>query len=213
MKRMLFAYLILPIACATRPSNVASETTPKGDPKVFKAPSVTDSAPFVAHNDAAPMQSYLALNLPYAPFQKLLEQVETAEGVSLKNRGDAHITVVTPVEYEKVLKKRLPMAEINKIAEEAKIQETPWTPICIGKAQKEIGGKTESTYFVVVESPALIDLRGKIEEAYIKNGGKAQHFVPEKYAPHITLGFTSRDLHAEDGARKRQESCVYRFQP
>lgn len=214
MKRILFACLFLPIACAT--SSSTSSRTPNAEstasnPKIFKAPVTKEIAPFLAHTEEKPMQAYLSMNLPYAPYQAMLAQLEKAEGVTLKSRGDAHITVVTPVEYDKVLKKHLSIAAIHKIAEEAKLQEIPWTPVCIGKAQKEIAGKKETTYFVVVESPELIDLRGKIEEAYIKNGGKAQTFVPERISAHITLGFTNRDLHAEDRVSKRRDSCIYNF--
>ena len=57
------------------------------------------------------------MNLPYAPVQKLYKQVEAFEGGRLKNRGEAHITVITPVEFWNVLKPQgLTMQEIQKIA-------------------------------------------------------------------------------------------------
>lgn len=205
MKRILFASLVMLTACAT--TNTPSE----GDSKVFNAPSTTEKAEFIPHTEEKPMKAYLAMNLPYAPYQALLEQVQKAEGVTLTNRGEAHITVVTPIEYDKVLKRHISIAEIHKIAEEAKIQDLEFTPACIGRGEKELNGKLEKTYFVVVDSSALIDLRGKIEEAYVKNGGKPQDFVPEKFMPHVTLGFTARDLHHEDGVAKNRNSCLYQF--
>lgn len=221
MKRILFASLVMLTACATTtaPTN-APTTSPKnpsltplneGDSKVFNAPSTSEKAEFIPHTEEKPMKAYLAMNLPYPPYQTLFEQVQKAEGVTLQNRGEAHITVVTPIEYDKVLKRHLSIAEIHKIAEEAKIQDMEFTPVCIGRGEKEISGKLEKTYFVVVYSSALIDLRGKIEEAYVKNGGKPQDFVPEKFLPHVTLGFTARDLHYEDGVNKNKTSCVYEF--
>lgn len=205
MKRILFASLVMLTACAT------TKTPPEGDSKVFNAPSTSEKAEFIAHTEEKPMKAYLAMNLPYAPYQALYEQLQKTEGVALNNRGEAHITVVTPIEYDRFLKRHLNIAEIHKIAEEAKIQETDFTPVCIGSGEKELNGKLEKVYFVVVESPALIDLRGKIEEAYVKNGGKPQDFVPEKFFPHVTLGYTARDLHIEDGVTKNKGACLYQF--
>lgn len=206
MKRFLFASLLMLMACAH--NEPVSTTTNKN----FNAPDTSEKVEFISHTDEdKPMQAYLAMNLPYYPYQKLLEQLQEREGIKLENRGEAHITVVTPVEYEKILKKHLSIAEIHKIAETANIQYSAFTPVCIGKGQKEINGKLEKTYFVVVDSPALIDLRGQIEDAYVKNGGRPQEFVPEKFLPHVTLGYTARDLHYEDGVFKNHASCIYNF--
>lgn len=196
MKRILFASVLMLTACATL--NAPPTTT-----------ATSEKTPFIPHAEDLPMKSYLAMNLPYAPYKALYEQVQEKEDRPLNNRGEAHITVVTPVEFDKVLKKHITIAEINKIAEEAKIEETPFTPVCIGKAEKMLSGHLEKVYFVVVESPALIDLRGKIEDAYVKNGGSEQDFVPEKFLPHVTLGYTARDLHIEDGVVKNKSTCLY----
>lgn len=201
MKRILFVNLLILSACATH----------KPATNTFNAPATSEKAEFIPHTEEKPMKAYLAMNLPYAPYQALFEQVQKTEGIVLSHRGEAHITVVTPIEYDKILKKHLSIAEIHKIAEDAKIQETEITPACIGRGQKEINGKTEKTYFVVIESPALIDLRGLIEKAYIKKGGKTQDFVPERFFPHVTLGFTARDLHYEDGVIKNKTNCIYQF--
>lgn len=187
MKRVLFTSLVMLTACAN----------------------MKKKAEFIPHTEEKPMKAYLAMNLPYPSYRSLVEQVEEIEGVALTTRGEAHITVVTPIEYDKILKKHLSIAEIHKIAEEAKIQETEFTQVCIGRGQKEIQGKLEKTYFVVVESPPLIELRARIEKAYVKNGGRPQEFIPEKFLPHVTLGFTSRDLHYEDGIVKDKTSCLY----
>jgi len=205
LKRIFFASLVLLTACVT------SKNISEGDSKVFTPPSTTEKAEFIPHMEEKPMKAYLAMNLPYLPYQTLLEQLQSREGITLQNRGEAHITVVTPVEYDKVLKRHLSIADIHKIAIDAGIQDLAFTPTCLGRGEKEINGKLEQTYFVVVDSSALIDLRGKIEEAYVKNGGKAQEFVPEKYHPHVTLGYTARDLHNEDGVVKNQKACIYPF--
>lgn len=213
LKRILFASLVMLAACATTTTSTKSPDTFERGVQVFNAPSTTEKAEFIPHTEEKPMKAYLAMNLPYAPYKSLFEQVQDAEKIQLNTRGEAHITVVTPVEYDKVLKKHISIAEITKIAEEAKIQDLTFTPVCIGRGEKELNGKPEKVYYVVVESSDLIDLRGKIEEAYVKNGGRPQDFVPEKFLPHVTLGYTARDLHIEDGVSKNKTSCIHQFQP
>jgi 2'-5' RNA ligase len=219
LKRILFGPFIICLlmltACALQKPQTASPAAPTTrDRNFFKSPVTTENekVEFIAHTENKPMKAYLSMNLPYPPYQVLFEQIQKAEGIALTNRGEAHMTVITPVEYDKVLKKHLNIAEIHKIAEATKIQELPFTPVCIGKGQKELKGKLEKVYFVVVESPALIELRGQIEEAYIKKGGKPQEFVPERFFPHVTLGYSARDLHYEDGVLKNNKSCLYQFQ-
>lgn len=175
----------------------------------FNAPITGESAEFIPHLDEKPMKAYLALNLPYGFYKDLLAKTERSETLSLKNRGEAHITLITPVEYDKILKKHLSIAEIHRIALQANIQQLPFKLLCIGRGQREIDNKLEKTYYAVVEGPALIELRRQIEAAYIQQGGKAQEFIPENFHPHVTLGYTLRDLHFEEGVVKNKSSCVY----
>lgn len=168
----------------------------------------THTAPFLRHTEDKPMQSYLAMNLPYERYQKLLQNVEKQEGVSLKSRGEAHITVITPIEFDNALKKHLSIEEIHQLAETSDIQKIDYKEVCIGRAEKVIEEKPEKTYFVVVQSPGLLQLRDKIHKKYIARGGSAADFNPAIFYPHITLGFTSRDLHFEDGIAKDATACA-----
>jgi 2'-5' RNA ligase len=179
--------------------------------KVFNAPTSKDVVEFIPHTEEAPMKAYLAMNLPYPPYQLLLKDVEASEGLSLKNRGEAHITVISPVEYDQILKKHLSIAEIHKVATDFNIQKATFKPVCVGRGEKDLEGKPEKTYFVVVKGDDLIHLRGLVQAAYVKNGGQAQDFDPAKFTPHVTLGYTARDLHVEDGIRKDSGSCIIGF--
>jgi len=54
------------------------------------------------------------------------------------------------------------------------------------------------TYFIVVDAP------------FLKTWRKTRWGLNEEkfpYYPHITLGFTERDLHLQDGAVKDARSC------
>lgn len=167
----------------------------------------TSTDKFVEHTDNSAFGSWLGLNLEFAPFNTLRQDVEKIIKYKLTNRGEAHITVVTPPEYDKVLKAHLKIQDINKIAKDFKIQSATWKAECVGTASLVIDNKTESTYFVVVTSDELIKLRHKIKQAFEQNGGDRDSFVPEKYQPHVTLGYTKRDLHFEDGVSKDKISC------
>jgi 2'-5' RNA ligase len=170
--------------------------------------SCTHTAPFLRHTEDQPMHSYLAMNLPYERYQKLLQTVEAQEGVTLKNRGEAHITVVSPVEYDTVLKKHLSIEEIHVLAETSDIQKIEYKDVSFGGGEKKSEEKSDKTYFVVVTSPGLLNLREKIGQVYKAKGGAADEFRPANFYPHITLGFTDRDLHAEDGVIKDPTACV-----
>ena len=151
-------------------------------------------------------KSHLALNVHYPPVQKIREQLDTRFLEPLKNRGEAHITVITPPEYEK-LKAYLTIEKINALAVQHNIQQMSFKPICLGRGRLQIDGREESTYFVVAESEDLLKLRVQIKEAFVTAGGRPQDFDEKLFFPHITVGFTKRDLYAEDEIIKDATSC------
>lgn len=162
----------------------------------------------IASVDKKDTKSYLSLDLPYPAFEKLLHDVEKNQHVSLKNRGEAHITILTPPEYAKIQKK-VSMKEINALAEQMDLQKSPYKLLCVGKGSV----KEDSTYYVVVESDRLFQIRKAIHLLYTQKGGKGDAFNPESFYPHVTLGFTKKDLHAEDGVIKDASSCIYSLHP
>ena len=145
---------------------------------------VYQKAPFLKHEGQGRWKNYLTMNLPYAPVQKLYKQVEAFEGGRLKNRGEAHITVITPVEFWNVLKPQgLTMQEIQKIALAQKIQESRFEVSCLGQGRAQVKGHTEKTYYVVVQSKNLLRIRTLVQELFLKKGGKASAFRPQKLLP------------------------------
>ncbi len=152
--------------------------------------------------------NYLTMNINYDPIKKLLVQLNDQSKIPLKNRGESHITVVTPIEYDNVLNKYISIHEINAIAARVKIQKTPFEVVCIGKGSVKIRDKEESTFYIVIKSPGLLNIRNEIHKLFVKKGGANEAFNPDNYHPHITLGFTNRDLHESDGIIKDKKSCV-----
>lgn len=168
-----------------------------------------DSVKFLTFEGAGQWDNYLAMNLAFKPMEDLFKQLQQSEKKPLTNRGEAHITVVTPVEYWNKLRPRgVSMAEVNKIAETMNIQKSKFEIVCLGKGTALVNEKTEETFFVVVQSEDLINIRKEIQKLLISKGGSSSEFGPMNYYPHITLGFTKRDLHESDGVLKGRNSCV-----
>lgn len=158
--------------------------------------------PISGHSDKH-AKSYLSLDLPYAPFEKMRQEVERSEQLQLLHRGEAHITVLTPPEFNQ-MKKRLNMKEIEILADKMNLQKSAYDSYCIGKGISQ----GDRTYFVVIQSEDLFKIRKAIHALYVSKGGDTKDFNPELYHPHVTLGFTKRDLHLQDGVTKDASSCI-----
>jgi len=165
--------------------------------------------PFIVHLGVGRYSNYLAQNVNYVPVKNLFNQLQQQSKRSLKNRGEAHITVLTPVEYNAAFKGWVSMEQINQLASNANIQQAGFIPLCVGRGEAMIKDVSEYTYFVVITSNKLIELRQKLHRLLVESGGDGSLFEPSLFYPHITLGFTSRDLHLSDGVVKDQNSCYY----
>ncbi|GIL21271.1 MAG: hypothetical protein BroJett041_23850 [Candidatus Jettenia caeni] len=160
------------------------------------------TAPFIPHD------TWLAINVDPKPADQIRSQLDQLSQMTHKHRGEAHITIITPPEYEK-LKKYISMTEINKIALDSGINQIQWRNICLGSGAINFDGKTLKTYFVVVDSPELVRFREVIEAKAQSLGARSGDFKAQTYYPHITIGFTDRDLHESDGVIKDEKSCNF----
>lgn len=159
------------------------------------------------------LKNYISYDLDYAPYKIQREQLEAelqnqkhpiAKDLPLKNRGEAHITVITPPEFD-ILSKKISAELIHSTANDFFKQKPEFQQICIGEGRLQQNSKNLWTYFIVVKSPTLIELRKKLAQlAKVTN----QEFNPLEFYPHITLGFNSRDLHLQDGVVKNENSCL-----
>ncbi len=163
---------------------------------------------FYSHSGDGAFDNALAMNIHYGPIQNLRQQMNKALGKELNyfktwnENGEAHITVVTPVEYFDVLKSKLNMKEIDGIAERYDIQSSRLTILGIGSAKVTIDAKNEETFFVIVDSADLRLIRQMIFYEFTRRGGDRSAFDPTWFFPHITIGYTKRDLHEADGVKK-----------
>lgn len=147
------------------------------------------------------------MEIQFEPIAEIFKQLLLVERIPLTNRGEAHITVVSPIEFNDVLKSKLTMNEIDAVAMSSSIQTSSFEVVCIGKGALEIEKKLEQTFYVVVRSKALLKIRQEVQMLFVKKGGEATLFKPFQFYPHITLGFSKRDLHESDGVIKDQRSC------
>ena len=191
--------------CQTRQASgdaeIKSRRQPAGAPT--NAPILQKSYPLDRSilenkNEKSTVSSYLAMGVNYDSVAALFTILKKDSGVSLKNRGEAHITVLTPSEFGG-LGRPGSKGQLEAIIREANLQETDFTPVCLGRGTAK-GGKV--TYFIVVDSPALFTLRQKIKEEF------DLPFDANHYYPHITVGFSDGDLHEQNGVIKDKDSCV-----
>lgn len=157
---------------------------------------------FIPHTIPKPYQSYVSYEIAYPPVKELLEELKKTTG-PLTDRGEAHITVITPPEFDRVLSKVLKIEEINELVLAENIQRATYEPVCIGSGSKD----DRKTYYVVVRSPELLRLREAVHKLYLEKNGK-EIFDPGNYYPHITLGYINGDVHEDDGLKKNDKTCL-----
>ncbi|MBL7542373.1 MAG: hypothetical protein JNL11_01085 [Bdellovibrionaceae bacterium] len=205
-------FILIGLGCSQKKVTPKSENNRSKFSSTSMLPISADiykKVPFIDRSlSAAP---YLAMNVAFEPLAEIRRSIEHSENIVLKHRGEAHITVIAPPEFDQ-LKSGLSAKLINEVALLNRIQETPFQIICLGKGEKHENGKVVSTFFIVVDAPALRDLRQKIVTLSKTQGKSPVEVKPDDYNPHITVGFTERDLHAEDGVFKNKATCFSQMQ-
>ena len=174
---------------------------------------ITDgkSLPFISHKGNTPFATALAMNIDYSQVLYLRKVINQTLNLNLKflttwdPNGEAHITTITPPEYDNILKPFVSIEKIEEIALANKIQDSDVDILGLGHGQKELAGKIEETFFLIAQSKNLLKIRNDIYAEFIKNGGSSKNWNPNSFYPHITIGFTQRDLHESDGVIKDLE--------
>ena len=193
----LIGIVILFVACQQMPDKGDGNSPLKVSASAFDG----------SQQNFVPQKNYVSMPLPFAPFAQLFEQLSGSVPEKLISRGEAHVTVLTPPEFDQ-LKARMSIDEINAIALALGIQNVEVKPFCLGRGDAIIEGKREQTYYVVVAAEGLRKIRRAVAAEFVKRGGSAAAFDSEHFHPHVTVGFTKRDLFDQDGVLKNQKSCV-----
>ncbi len=151
--------------------------------------------------------TYFSLAMPFAAASNLKDAVATRTGLTLKDRGEAHVTLLTPPEVT-ALREHLDGVEILEAIGNSDLQTETVTVICVGSGKKTLNGKVQKTFFAVVDSPGLFARRQAVADAFQAAGGAPEVFAADHFYPHVTLGFTKTDLHEQDGVIKDRRSCI-----
>lgn len=158
-------------------------------------------------------EKVIQVPLEFEPIAQLRQAVERRIGRQLLSRGEAHITVIKPQELS-FLEGVLSRSDLEKLIASFELHPEKLNAICVGMGEARLGGKRESTYFVVLEAPELFSFRRQVatevaNRSLKTRGSRRSTFDAADFYPHITLGFSSRDLHEQHGVVKNVKSCLY----
>jgi hypothetical protein len=170
----------------------------------------SSAMPFQSHQGSG-LGSYLVLNLNFTLIKPIVDTlIKIFEG-SLRGRGEAHITIISPLEFKSGLKSVLTIEEINSIALAYSIQSSTFSVLCLARQSQFDAklGKRSFVYNFIVQSSDLLEIRKQIEARYIEKGGDASNFDPDRFYPHITLAFEEHgDWFPEDQVFKTKKTCI-----
>jgi hypothetical protein len=211
---VIFGFLVL-VGCQT--PRASGESVSRGDISATMGAGISDSSSRKAFTIEASAfdgsrerfkshPNYLSMKTPYAPVLDLFHRLESELGQKLITRGEAHVTVITPVEFADV-SSYISMDEIERIATKMGIQDSVLEPVCLGRGQARIDGVDHQTYFLIVRSEHLLRIRQAVYNEVWERGGQTGRFEPAQYFPHITVGFPKMDLHIQHGVLKNASSC------
>jgi hypothetical protein len=183
-KFVLLIFILFVTSCSSTPSPVV--------------------APLVTEKNV--LKNYVTLDLKYEKYSAILTAL-TQEVGPLKNRGEAHITLITPPEFNALTTtagSKITAEQIHELFKTSGLTDKDFKEICLAHGQREINGQKMSTYYVVVKSKKLLKWRQQVAKT---SQVSKKDFNPNVFYPHITLGFTDRDLHFEDGLIKNSKTC------
>jgi hypothetical protein len=89
--------------------------------------------------------------------------------------GEAHITVISPPEYEVLAKVNISIEDINTIATAHRIQASKFRVVCLGMVELD----ENIVYQLIVSSSDLVDIRTKLFQLYWSKGGNTALFDPK----------------------------------
>lgn len=147
-----------------------------------------------------PLKNYISLDLAYPYYKRIFDKLDSKLKTGLVTRGEAHITLVTPPEF-KVLATKIPVETLHQMADKFIKTIPSFEHVCLGLGEKFGAGKT---YYIAIKSADFLIFRETL--ARLSQLPKTI-FDPNKFYPHVTLGFTQRDLHIDDGIVKNSDSC------
>ncbi|KAJ3252202.1 hypothetical protein HK103_001769 [Boothiomyces macroporosus] len=182
----------------------------KTNPQIDAAILDSSNVPFSNHSASFPFGSYVIQNLNFTLVKPVFDYLNATIG-GLKTRGEAHITVIQPPEFDDTLKGFLTMDQVNKIVLDNNLQSTPFKIVCLGHSSQidDLAvGVRHNVYNLIVESTGLVQIRRKVYDAFVAAGGDPSNFNPDDFLPHITVGYDERDWFEADNVYKTKHTCI-----
>jgi|GEM_PF-3971634 len=155
-----------------------------------------------------PRPDWVGIPMPHGPIEKIREELEKRIGKKLLHQGEAHITVITPSEM-RILSQTIKVNTVEKIVVKESAMKAKVKVLCLKKITAVLGSKSEESWFISMESDELREFRNQVWRRFVANGGIPDDFQWKRWSPHITLGYTSQDLHDEDRLSKEKTDCTY----
>lgn len=147
----------------------------------------------------------LIRSVHYPAVNALIPQLNALYKLDLEDRREAHITVVTPPEFQSGIRKVFNVKEMLDRYSPS-IQNLPFEVVCVGSRTSSNGNNR--VFFLVVKAPALAAIRFDLSiEATLRANerGIPLVFKPEAFWPHITIGYINGDVFEFS---KGPESCL-----
>lgn len=166
---------------------------------------------FIPHiNPKSFYGTYLVHNVSFQAMPKLKQSIEKITQLKLIDRGEAHITILSPPEFNKI-QKYYPNFSMLKVHDfvKSKIQKIKWKTLGIGhQSGKNHKGLFSEVFYLVVQSKELRQLRFHIMSHFQLSKNS---FNPNLQDFHITIAYTVSDLHNIDKSSKTLDSSLSMF--
>lgn len=153
----------------------------------------------------------LIRNVNYQAVNALKPQIEKYFGKKLTDRGESHITVITPPEGkgwsfndDQGINGLISQEELHRKYFSV-MQNKEFDVVCIGQRFNSSGNHV---FYLVVDSPDLRAVRQGIQtelESRAKFANYKIIFDATNFYPHITIGFIGGDVH---NVSKGPETCI-----
>ncbi|RUS30262.1 hypothetical protein BC938DRAFT_479639 [Jimgerdemannia flammicorona] len=167
----------------------------------------TAHIPFVPHTAPQPFASWLGQQLDFTYVKPIFDALNATDK-TLITRGESHITVITPPEFDGALHlANVTIDEINAIALKNHIQAAQFKIVCLGQEHILLDKEEYRVFSVLIDAPDLRKIREDVFRLFASKGGNTGLFDPHAFWPHITVGFNQRDLFIQDNIYKGYNAC------
>ncbi|KAF9347751.1 hypothetical protein BGX26_000788 [Mortierella sp. AD094] len=179
----------------------------------------TQKVPYVNHTGNGLFMNWVGLNVDFKYVKPIFDLVNSTQSIAngtLLSRGESHITVILPPEYDNILHPAgVTIDELNAMAlKNNRLQRAKFEIECLGRVQ--VVSKPDNVYqqavqIILKNFQDIVAYRQDVFELFVKKGGNPALFDAANFLPHITLGFRHRDIFVEDGIFKGKNACIHKM--